>query len=46
MLQHSNYYSPVCVQFEVCTEGVLCGSVDEFDTTKNTETFSMNEFEW
>ena len=51
MSKELNYQSPACALLKVCTEGVLCSSVNEFYSTSNTnesnETFNpLNNFDW
>ena len=48
MSSKSTYQSPVCSLLVVCTEGVLCSSVDGFySTNESNETFkSLNDFNW
>jgi hypothetical protein len=46
MLKESHYFSPKCTVENVCTEGVICASVDEVDA-QNTEMFDpLNDFQW
>lgn len=48
MSSKSTYQSPVCSLLVVCTEGVLCSSVDGFvPANESNETFNpLNDFSW